>query len=344
VAGRATRPWSIFSKARPPRPYSIRRRWTRCCPRRRQRLPSARSRGTLDLSLKGGNVTLQIGQEEVTLVKHADNLGIDEGAVYYVVGSTGANKTVRKAQANSATTSATTFGLATESSTGGDKAFVTTFGLVRNINTNALTEGAPVYLSPSTAGGLTSTRPTTPDYAIQIGYCVRKHPNVGSIFVTIDVGQDIAALHNVKFTSLTGGDTLKYDSGLGYWKNVALNTAALSDYATGTYTPTVTAQSGTITTYTATGEYTKIGRLVNVSVKITITTNGTAAGYLIVSLPSGLAANNAITQVGAGREDGVTGDMLQVLSAASNMIIVTYDAVYPGGNGHVVYATLTYYT
>ncbi len=35
--------------------------------------------GTLDLGLKGGDVTLQIGQEEVMLVKHADNSGIVEG-------------------------------------------------------------------------------------------------------------------------------------------------------------------------------------------------------------------------------------------------------------------------
>jgi hypothetical protein len=300
--------------------------------------------GTLDLGLKGGDVTLQIGQEEVMLVKHADNSGIVEGEAYYFVGSTGTNKTVRKARANSGTTSDTTLGLATESATGGDKAFLTTFGLVRNINTNALTEGAEVFLSPSVAGALTPTRPTAPDHAVRIGYCVRKSATVGSIFVSIDTGTHLGALHDVRITSVANNDALKYDSGLGYWKNVPFDTSALTDYTTGTYTPTVTAQTGTITTYTATGAYTKIGRLINVSAKITITTNGTAAGYLIMSLPSGLAADNAITQIGAGREDGVTGDMLQVLSAASNVNIVSYDGVYPGGDGHVVYATLTYYT
>jgi hypothetical protein len=299
--------------------------------------------GTLDLGLKGGNVTLQIGQEETILVKDADNAGIVEGAVYYVVGSDGANKTVRKALANSAATSDTVIGLATESSTGGSKAFVTTFGLVRNLDTDALTEGAPVYLSASVAGGLTSTRPSAPNHAVEIGYCIRKSATVGSIFVTIDTGLLLDALHNVNITSITGGDTLKYDGALGYWKNVLLDMAALSDYAIGTYTPTVTANTGTITTYTATGAYTRIGRLVNVSVKVTITTNGTGAGFLIVSLPSGFAANAAISQIGAGREDGVTGDMLQAISASTSMNIVTYSGAYPGGDGHIVYATLTYY-
>ncbi|MFN7302492.1 MAG: hypothetical protein ACK5U7_13550, partial [Bacteroidota bacterium] len=103
--------------------------------------------GTLDLGLKGGNVTLQLGQEQVSLVKHADNSGLDNGKVVYLVGSDGQNKTVRYAQANSEATSAVTFGLMTESSTGGNKAFTTTFGLVRNINTSNLTEGKVVWLS-----------------------------------------------------------------------------------------------------------------------------------------------------------------------------------------------------
>lgn len=300
--------------------------------------------GTLDISLKGGNVTLQVGQEQVTRVKHADNSGIDEGSVYYFVGSDGANKTVRKAQANSDATSDTTLGLATESASGGNKAFLTTFGLVRNINTNSLTEGAPVYLSPSVAGGLTSTRPTSPNHAVRIGYCVQKSATVGSVFVSVDTGARLDALHDVRVTSVTGGDTLKYDGALGYWKNVLLDTAALSDYAYGTYTPTVSANTGTITTYTSSGAYTRIGRLVNVSVKIDITTNGTGAGYLIVSLPASYAAANSITQIGAGREDAVTGDMLQAISASSNMHIVTYSGAYPGGDGYVIYATLTYYT
>lgn len=300
--------------------------------------------GTLDLGLKGGNVTLQIGQEEVMLVKHADNTGIVEGEAYYFVGSSGVNKTVRKAQANSDATSDTTLGLATESASGGDKAFLTTFGLVRNINTNALTEGAEVFLSPSVAGGLTATRPIAPNHAVRIGYCVRKSATVGSIFVTINTGARLSTLHDVRITSLTGGDTLKYDGALGYWKNVLLDMAALNDYALGTYTPVVTANTGTITTYTATGAYTKIGRLVNVSVSITITTNGTGAGYLIVSLPTGYAAASSITQMGSGREDAVTGDMLQVISASANMNLVTYSGAYPGGDGHIIFATLTYYT
>ena len=298
--------------------------------------------GTLDLGLKGGDVTLQIGQEQVMLVKHADNSGIVEGEAYYFVGSTGVNKTVRQARANSGTTSDTTLGLATESATGGDKAFLTTFGLVRNINTNALTEGAEVFLSPSVAGALTPTRPTAPDHAVRIGYCVRKSATVGSIFVTIDTGTHLGALHDVRITSVANNDALKYDSGLGYWKNVPFDTSALTDYVTGTYTPVVTPSVGAITTYTATGEFTRIGRLVTVTVNIDIADNGTGAGYIVATLPTGLASATTNFQVGSGRENAVTSDMLQVLGVGADLHILTYDGVYPGGTGHDIFATITY--
>lgn len=298
--------------------------------------------GTLDISLKGGNVTLQVGQEQVTLVKDADNAGIVEGAAYYFVGSDGSNKTVRKAQANSAATSDTVLGLATESSTGGNKAYLTTFGLVRGLDTDALTEGAPVYLSATVAGGLTATRPTAPNSAVQIGYCVRKSKTVGSIFVLVDLGNHLSYLHDVKITSVANGDTLKYDSANAYWKNVALNASALSDYATGTYTPVVSAGTGTITSYTATGEYTKIGRLVTVTINVNITDNGTGASYLIVSLPGSYPASTANYQMGCGREEAATGDILQVKAAGADLHIVDYDGAYPGGSGYLIYATITY--
>jgi hypothetical protein len=44
----------------------------------------------------------------------------------------------------------------------------------------------------------------------------------------------------------------------------------LSDYEEGTFTPTITASSGTITTKSATGSYTKIGRQVTVYLMISL--------------------------------------------------------------------------
>lgn len=175
--------------------------------------------GTLDLGMKGGVVTQQIGQELFALVKSSDGTARNEGQAVYITGSDGTNKLVALAQANTEPTSSKTFAIMTESISGGSKGFCTTFGLVRDLNTNHLTEGAAVWLSPTTPGALTSTRPTTPDHAVFIGFCVRKNQNNGVIFVNIQNGYELDELHNVKITNPQNGQVLKYYAAGGYWRN-----------------------------------------------------------------------------------------------------------------------------
>lgn len=52
-----------------------------------------------------------------------------------------------------------------------------------------------------------------------------------------------------------------------------------------TYTPTITSQTGSFTTVSATGRYKQNGKTVFVEIDVTITTAGTAAGYLKATLP-----------------------------------------------------------
>lgn len=181
--------------------------------------------GTLDLGLLGGNVTLQLGQESVQRVKHADNSGLTEGKAVYIVGSSGDNLTVRYAQANTESTSANTFGVMTESASGGDKAFCTTFGLVRNINTSNLTEGGMVWLSKDTAGALTAVRPTAPNHGVEIGFCVRKHATAGVIFVTIQNGYELRELHDVYAPSPSNNQGLLWKSANSRWEAAEVDTS-----------------------------------------------------------------------------------------------------------------------
>lgn len=181
--------------------------------------------GTLDLGLLGGNVTLQLGQESVQRVKHADNSGLTEGKAVYIVGSSGDNLTVRYAQANTESTSANTFGVMTESASGGDKAFCTTFGLVRNINTSNLTEGGMVWLSKDTAGTLTAVRPTAPNHGVEIGFCVRKHATAGVIFVTIQNGYELRELHDVYAPSPSNNQGLLWKSANSRWEAAEVDTS-----------------------------------------------------------------------------------------------------------------------
>ena len=115
----------------------------------------------------------------------------------------------------------------------------------------------------------------------------------------------------------------------------------LDDYEEGTWTPTFSSVTGTITSYAVSqATYTKIGRLVNVSFAITITNNGTGSGAVQLNLPF----QSAEKAVGVGRENAVTGSMLQILSStsSSNIIVWNYSNGYPGGTNYEIIGTLTY--
>ena len=175
--------------------------------------------GTLEFQMKGGNVTLQIGQEEVLRVTNQSGSTMVDGQVVYITGSTGNHLNVTLSSASSEATSSKTLAVVTETIANNQSGFATTSGLVRNINTSALTEGAAVWLSATTPGGLTSTRPTAPNHAVLVGWCVRQHASVGSIYVHIANGYELGELHNVLLESVSNGQVLKYEAASGLWKN-----------------------------------------------------------------------------------------------------------------------------
>jgi hypothetical protein len=182
--------------------------------------------GTLEFGLKGGNVTLQIGQEQVVRVTNTTGSTIVDGQAVYIVGSTGNHLNVTLAQANTEVTSSKTLAVVTEPIQHNQSGFATSNGLVRNINTSALIEGGAVWLSPTVPGGLTAVRPSSPNHAVLIGWCVRSHANNGSIFVHIANGYELEELHNVKITNPTSGQVLAYNSTTSLWENT---TADLND-------------------------------------------------------------------------------------------------------------------
>lgn len=104
-----------------------------------------------------------------------------------------------------------------------------------------------------------------------------------------------------------------------------------------TYTPTITAPSGSFTSVTATGKYIKIGKLVNYQVKVVITTVGTATGC-IFSLPV-TAKDTTFVYGGSGREDALTGKALQVkLQSTTTASFGYYDNTNPAASGNTLVA------
>jgi hypothetical protein len=189
--------------------------------------------GTLDVRLKGGNVTLQVGQETIIRVVNKTDINLLE-ANYQVVrvrtqaegGAQGQRLAVKLAQANSKANHTGILGLVTETINNNQEGFITTFGLVRNINTTGnlqgetWSDGTVLWLSETVPGGLTSIEPLS--HPVQMGYVVYAHQNNGKIFVSIEEGVDeLGELHNVSAQSPSNGDILQYVSSTGLWTKVA---------------------------------------------------------------------------------------------------------------------------
>lgn len=108
------------------------------------------------------------------------------------------------------------------------------------------------------------------------------------------------------------------------------------------YTPTITAGSGTFTSVSATGRFRKVGRHVDFQMTVSITTNGTAATNVAATLP--FAVGSTYSFVGYGRENTTTGNLLGVTltAGATQCGIINYDNTYPGADGYVLHITGSY--
>ena len=259
--------------------------------------------GTIDLGLKGGNVTLQVGQEQVLRVvnKTATNINLLEAnyQAVRVTGAQGQRLKVDLAQATTDALSAETIGLVTETINNNQEGFITTSGIVRGINTTGSlqsetwADGDVVYLSPTTAGRITNIKPSAPNHLIIIGYVISAHATQGSIFVKVDNGYELNELHNVTITTPLNNQALVYETSTTLWKNKALTTAEVADSTNKRY---VTDANLTVignTSGTNTGDQTFLNpRVQTVSSSATVTAVSTNDIVTITAQAVGLTLAN----------------------------------------------------
>jgi hypothetical protein len=109
--------------------------------------------------------------------------GLDAGEVVYINGVSGTVPTVSKAQANSSSTMPA-FGLVYADANDTADVEIITFGNLTGLDTSLLALNSIVYVSDTTAGGLTTTAPTGESNFIQnIGFVVRSDNGSGIIKV-----------------------------------------------------------------------------------------------------------------------------------------------------------------
>jgi hypothetical protein len=227
--------------------------------------------GTLDLGMKGGNVVLQLGQEQLARVYNAEATTLNDGEIVYISGSQGNRISVKRADNSTEDGSRNTLGMVTETILSGEEGFVTTGGVVHRLDTTGLTAGATLFLSSS--GQYTQTRPTAPNHTVIVGFVERVDNIVGSIFVKIDNGYELDELHNILISTESNGDVLVYDGTI--WRN----------------------------TKTLTGDY-QINGTLNVNGSITGSLYGSASysttSSYVQNIKSGVATTSAYTQIVGG--------------------------------------------
>lgn len=125
---------------------------------------------------------VNIGQEEFIRARNNSGSTITNGSVVYVTGALGQNPTIALAKADSLST-CTVIGIATHDIANNTVGKVTTFGLVNDLNTSAFTDGQQLYLSASTAGALTATVPSSPNYTVYVCNVLHSHVTQGKLAV-----------------------------------------------------------------------------------------------------------------------------------------------------------------
>lgn len=121
-----------------------------------------------------------------SLYIHAKNTSpgaVVKGQVVRWEGSVGATDVPEfdLAKANAAATMPAT-GITTEGGAVNATVKVLVYGVIVGLDTSTLTEGYPLWVSATTAGGYTEVIPASPNIAQLCGVVLRKHASTGSIF------------------------------------------------------------------------------------------------------------------------------------------------------------------
>ena len=183
--------------------------------------------GAVDLSVAVAAATTNV----ICQVRNTTGATLTKGTAVYISGATGQIPTVSKALATSDATSAQTLGLMTDDLANNTNGYVTVIGLISNINTSAYTDGQQLYLSGTTAGTLTATKPYAPIHLVYVAVVEHAHPTQGKLFVKVQNGYELDEIHNVSAQTPFNGQTIVWNSTTSLWEN---NTVGLTNGVNGT--------------------------------------------------------------------------------------------------------------
>lgn len=170
-----------------------------------------------------GSVIQHVGHEIFYRVRLT--AAATKGQVLMFTGTLGSSGGLTAAPATGLTFEQSNYllGVAGESGITNDWITVYEFGEVTGVNTSAFTQGQILYYDPTVAGGLTATKPNTPNAIAVIAAVVHVGTSNGVLFVRPTFGSALGGTDgNVRFATLASGNTIIYDAVDGVWKNANL--------------------------------------------------------------------------------------------------------------------------
>ena len=236
--------------------------------------------GTLNLGLLGGNISLHIGQQQYARVVNGTGGNVLRAnyQVVKIIGAQGQRLQIGFSRADNDFNSKDSLGLIAENINSNNEGFITTSGLVEEINTTGSLQGETwvdgdtLYLSGTTFGRLTNIKPAAPIHTVIIGFVVYAHANHGKIFVKVDNGYELEELHDVAPTPYINNGVLYRDTTTNLWKSATIPTVL-------GYTP---ANAATTITINGTTYDLSANRSWSVGTVNTLTTTGTSGPATLV--------------------------------------------------------------
>jgi hypothetical protein len=141
--------------------------------------------------------------------------------------------TIALAQANNEENSYTTFALTENDIANGSSGIVIQAGNITNLNlpTSSYTDGQVLYLSPTIAGGYTTTKPLAPYHIVKLGTITRAHPTFGTIELKIENGWQLDELSDVSIPVVPADSViLQFSRVDSLWHDVSINNAIGTKY------------------------------------------------------------------------------------------------------------------
>lgn len=173
-----------------------------------------------------GSVVQHVGEGMFYRVKLSG--AATKGQVMMFTGTLGASGGLTAAPATGLSPEQSNYilGVAMESGALNDWITVVEFGEVKGLDTTggaeAWVQGDVLYYNPAVAGGLTKTKPASPNAIAVIAAVVYVSPSAGILFVRPTFGSVLGGTDgNVQFGTLSGGDVIVYDSVDSRWENRA---------------------------------------------------------------------------------------------------------------------------